>query len=64
MKSKRLMIDEFVKDLEKFIDLRYAINRETDLCNHSYVVTNLNPQYREAKLKLEDSITILLTENT
>lgn len=53
-------VEEFLKELEKFVDLRYRINRETDLCNQSFVVKNLLPDYENSKKTLEISIKKLL----
>lgn len=60
-RSKQEKIDEFVLTLQKVIDIRYQINKETDLCNHSYVVKNLTPTYELQKAALEEAINDLLT---
>jgi hypothetical protein len=61
--SKQEKIDEFLLTLEKVVDIRYKINRETDLCNHSYVIKHLNPEYETQKNALEKSIKHLLDNN-
>lgn len=60
-RSKQEKIDEFVLTLQKVMDTRYKINRETDLCNHSYVIKNLTPVYDLQKKALEEAINDLLT---
>lgn len=62
--SKQEKIDEFIKELELFTDLRYKINKETDLCNHSYVVKKLLPPYKQSKLFLENTLKELLDNNS
>jgi hypothetical protein len=64
MKSKQEKIDEFVLTLQKVIDIRYQINRETDLCNHTFVIKNLKPIYELQKNALEESIKDLLEFNS
>ena len=61
--SKQEKIDEFVLTLQKVIDIRYTINKETDLCNHSYVIKNLSPVYNIQKAALEEAIKNLLDNN-
>lgn len=61
--SKQQKIDEFIKELTEFVDKRYQINKETDLCNHSYVIKNLLPEYEITKRRLEDSIEELIDNN-
>lgn len=62
--SKQEKIDEFIKELELFTDLRYKINRETDLCNHRYVTKELLPPYNNSKLLLENTLKELLDNNS
>jgi hypothetical protein len=62
--SKQEKIDEFVLTLQKVIDIRYKINKETDLCNHTYVIKNLNPVYGLQKTALEEAIKNLLDNNS
>lgn len=57
------MINSFVKDLESVIDIRYKMNRQTELCNHSYVLKIKQEEYIPALHRLEDSIEILLTQD-
>lgn len=54
------MINSLIKDLESFTDIRYKMNRETEMCNHSYVLKIHNEEYIPAKKRLEDSIGLLL----
>lgn len=61
--SKLLMIESFIKDLETVIDVRYKLNRETDMCNHSHVIKLKYDEYIPAKTRLEDSLEILLTQD-
>jgi hypothetical protein len=63
-KSKQQKIDNFIKELEIFVDLRYKINKETDLCNHSYVVREMLLPYKNSKLLLEETIEELLDINS
>lgn len=58
--SKQEKIDEFLLTLEKVVDIRYKINKETDLCNHTYVVKYLNPVYEAQSKALEEAIKNLL----
>lgn len=63
-KSKQEKIDEFLNELEFFVDIRYKINKETDLCNHSYVVRELLLPYKNSKLILEETLKELLDINS
>lgn len=56
------MINEFLKDIETVIDIRFNMNRETEKCNHSYVLKLHQEEYIPAKEKLESTIKILLTD--
>lgn len=63
-RSNQEKIDEFVLTLQKVIDIRYEINKETDHCNHTYVIKNLNPIYGLQKTALEEAIKDLLDNNS
>lgn len=63
-RSKQEKIDEFITELEFFIDMRYRINKETDMCNHSYVIKELIPPYKNSKSSLEETIKELLDINS
>lgn len=63
-KSKQEKIDDFILELEFFIDIKYKINKETDMCNHSYVVKELLPPYKNSKSSLEKTIEELLDINS
>lgn len=56
-------IDALVAHLEKLMDIKYQINKETDYCNHSYVVTNLLPEYRASKTIFAEALKELLDNN-
>jgi hypothetical protein len=62
--SKQEKIDEFLLTLKKVIDIRYQINKETDLCNHSYVVKTLTPIYDLQENALRESLKELLENNS
>lgn len=64
MKSKQEKIEDFFIALEKVVDIRYQMNKETDFCNHTYVVKTLNPVYESHKKALQDSIENLLDSST
>jgi hypothetical protein len=54
--SKQEKIDTLISTIQQYVDIRYQINKETDLCNHSYVVKNLNPIQEKIVSRLKDSI--------
>lgn len=60
---KQAKIEEFLKQIETLIDLKYKINRETDYCNHSYVIKNLLPEYESNKEKFQKTLKELLDNN-
>jgi hypothetical protein len=64
MTSKQQKIDEFVIELKKFIDIRYEILKETDLCNHTYVIKHLVSPYEETEARLKQKIKELLDFNS
>ena len=57
-------IDRFTKELETFIDLRYRINKENDLCNQNFVIKNLLQPYKNSRLALEEIVKELLDINS
>ena len=59
--SKQEKIEEFTSALQKVIDIRCEIVRETDRCNHRYVVTELKPIYEDRKKVLQEILKDLLT---
>lgn len=56
MKSKQEKIDDLVNQIQEFADIRYRINKETDYCNHFYVVKTLIPEYEEHKKLLKEKL--------
>lgn len=59
--SKQPKIDDFIKNLESVIDIRYNINKEIELCNHRDLLRIKETEYDTAMKKLENSIEALLT---
>lgn len=60
---KQQKIDDFLNQIEIVADLRYQINKETEYCNHTYVVKTLLPKYQEAKENFKQTIEKLLDNN-
>lgn len=60
MKSKQEKIDFIIEQLEILVDLKYKINKETDYCNHTYVVKTLLPEYKTSKKLFSDTLKELL----
>ena len=54
--SKQKKIECFIVELTTLIDIQYRINKETDNCNHSYVIKNLLPKYEESKKLVRQSL--------
>ena len=63
MMSKQEKIDLFLDQLNDYINIRCEISRETDRCNHSYVVKNLLPQHKKTKELLAETLEELLDNN-
>ena len=63
-KSKQEKIDTLISHLECFFDIKYQINKETDNCNHYYVIKTLLPGYEASKRLVSQSIKELLDINS
>jgi hypothetical protein len=59
--SKQEKIDIFISSLEKMIDIRYQINRETEYCNHSYILKLKKETYNPLVEEVKENIKTLLT---
>lgn len=57
-------IDTLISHLECMFDIKHQINRETDYCNHSYVIKTLRPGYEASKRLVSKSIKDLLDNNS
>jgi len=64
MTLKQEKIAKLVEQLETVVDIRYKINKETDYCNHSYVVKTLAPKYKNAKDNFEQTLKEILDNNS
>lgn len=62
--SKQEKIEKFLGELTNLFNLQYQINKETDMCNHSYVVRNLLPAYEDSKQIVRQSLDELLDINS
>ena len=63
-KSKQEKIDSLLDQLDKFVNLSYKINKETDYCNHTFVIKTLKPEYEASKKRLEKTLEELLDINS
>ena len=63
-KSKQEKIDSLLDQLDKFVNLSYKINKETDYCNHTFVIKTLKPEYEASKKRLEKTLEELLDNNS
>lgn len=62
-KSKQEKIDTLISHIECLIDIKYQINKETDYCNHSYVIKTLLPGYEASKRLVAENLKELLDNN-
>ena len=62
--SRQEKIDTLISNLECLVDIKYQINKETDYCNHSYVIKTLSPRYEASKRLVSESIKELLDNNS
>lgn len=62
--SKQEKIEKFLAELTTLFNMQYQINKETDMCNHSYVVKNLLPAYENSKTLVRQSLDDLLDINS
>ena len=62
--SKQEKIDILLEQLETFVKLSYRVNKETDYCNHTYVIKTLKPEYEASKKRLEKTLEELLDINS
>ena len=63
-KSKQEKIDTLIAHLECMFDIKHQINKETDYCNHSYVIKTLLPGYEASKRLVSESVKELLDINS
>lgn len=63
-RSKQEKIDTLIAHLECMFDIKHQINKETDYCNHSYVIKTLLPGYQASKRLVSESIKELLDNNS
>lgn len=54
--SKQEKIESFIVELTNLFNMQYQINKETDNCNHYYVIKNLLPKYEESKKLVRKSL--------
>lgn len=54
--SKQEKIESFIVELTNLFNMQYQINKETDNCNHSYVIKNLLPKYQESKKLVREKL--------
>lgn len=60
---KQEKIDTLLSHIECLIDIKYQINKETDYCNHSYVIKTLLPGYEASKRLVAKTLEELLDNN-
>lgn len=63
-RSKQEKIDTLISHIECLIDIKYQINKETDYCNHSYVIKTLLPGYEASKRLVSENLKELLDINS
>ena len=60
---KQEKIEHLLNQIELLMDLRYKINKETDYCNHSYVIKTLLPDYTSTKESVRKTLKDIVDNN-
>lgn len=62
--SKQEKIEKLLDQLDTMMHLSYQIHKETDYCNHTYVIKELTPEYKLARKQFSETLKELLDNNS